>query len=118
MTLFVAWPRPGHLHNTLQPVAGTVSDGGRELDTDRLPVPQASPNGRRLASTNSNGQNVENGVVLVHGYTYCPRQFEASGRTLFDRGCNVLNAPPLPRRGLADRMVVAGDGVFAQRGSP
>lgn len=51
----------------------------------------------------AHGQKVENVVVLVHGYTNCPKQFEQLGQELYDKGYNVLIAP-LPHHGLADRM--------------
>jgi alpha-beta hydrolase superfamily lysophospholipase len=42
-------------------------------------------------------------VVLLHGLTNCPAQFDSLGRILYARGDNVL-IPRLPRHGLADRM--------------
>jgi carboxylesterase len=42
-------------------------------------------------------------VVMLHGLTNCPAQFEVLGRLCFERGDNVL-IPRLPRHGLADRM--------------
>ena len=42
-------------------------------------------------------------VVLVHGYTNCPQQFNQLGKRLFEQGNNVLIAP-LPHHGLTDRM--------------
>lgn len=61
----------------------------------------------------THGQKVENAVVLVHGYTNCPKQFEAFGKTLFDQGYNVLIAP-LPRHGLADRMNTVQEHLMAE----
>jgi pimeloyl-ACP methyl ester carboxylesterase len=45
-------------------------------------------------------------IILVHGYTNCPQQFQALGQRFFDLGYNVLIAP-LPHHGLADRMTEA-----------
>jgi carboxylesterase len=42
-------------------------------------------------------------VVLFHGLTNCPQQFDAFGQRLYERGANVLIAR-LPHHGLADRM--------------
>lgn len=42
-------------------------------------------------------------VVLLHGLTNCPEQFDSLGRVAFARGANVL-IPRLPRHGFADRM--------------
>ena len=42
-------------------------------------------------------------VVLFHGLTNCPQQFDAFGHRLYERGANVLIAR-LPHHGLVDRM--------------
>src|SRR5262245_8554703 len=42
-------------------------------------------------------------MVLLHGLTNCPAQFDSIGRIAFRRGANVL-IPRLPRHGFADRM--------------
>jgi pimeloyl-ACP methyl ester carboxylesterase len=42
-------------------------------------------------------------VVLLHGLTNCPAQFDSLARMSFARGANVL-IPRLPRHGFADRM--------------
>ena len=51
----------------------------------------------------SHGAPTPRAYVLLHGLTASPRQFEAFGRTLFQRGSNVY-VPRLPRHGLADRL--------------
>ena len=51
----------------------------------------------------THGHRTARAVVLFHGFTNCPRQFEALGRLLHERGDNVL-IPRQPRHGLADRM--------------
>jgi carboxylesterase len=51
----------------------------------------------------THGQAVERAVVLVHGYTNCPRQYRALAERFFALGYNVL-AAPLPHHGLADRL--------------
>ena len=45
-------------------------------------------------------------VVWLHGYTNCPRQFEALGRLCHQKGWNVW-IPLAPHHGLADRMTDA-----------
>jgi carboxylesterase len=42
-------------------------------------------------------------IVLFHGLTNCPAQFDSIARLSFARGANVL-VPRLPRHGLSDRM--------------
>lgn len=51
----------------------------------------------------THGHRTARAVVLFHGFTNCPRQFEVLGRQLYERGDNVL-IPRQPRHGLADRM--------------
>ena len=48
-------------------------------------------------------RKVERAIILVHGYTNCPQQFNTVGQQFYDLGYNVLIAP-LPHHGLADRM--------------
>ncbi len=38
----------------------------------------------------THGRKTENAIVLVHGLTNCPKQWELFGREIFDRGWNVL----------------------------
>lgn len=51
----------------------------------------------------SHGRRTSRAVILLHGLTNCPRQFEALGQTLHQRGANVLIAR-IPHHGLADRL--------------
>lgn len=51
----------------------------------------------------THGGRTERVIVFAHGYTSCPKQFEALGEAFFELGYNVL-IPPLPYHGLADRM--------------
>jgi pimeloyl-ACP methyl ester carboxylesterase len=49
------------------------------------------------------GRRTPVAVAWLHGYTNCPRQFEALGRRCHERGWNVW-IPLAPHHGLADRM--------------
>jgi pimeloyl-ACP methyl ester carboxylesterase len=49
------------------------------------------------------GAPVENAVILFHGFTNCPQQFDLLARRFHARGCNVY-VPRLPRHGLKDRL--------------
>src|SRR5262245_49580399 len=51
----------------------------------------------------THGQKTGRAVVLLHGLTNCPKQFEALGQVLYERGANVLIAR-IPHHGLADRL--------------
>ena len=51
----------------------------------------------------SHGRRTGRVIVLLHGLTNCPAQFDSLARLLFARGANVV-IPRLPRHGRADRM--------------
>ncbi len=51
----------------------------------------------------THNKTTERAIILVHGYTSCPRQFHELGKRLYAEGYNVLIAP-LPHHGLANRM--------------
>jgi alpha-beta hydrolase superfamily lysophospholipase len=46
---------------------------------------------------------VRDAVVLFHGFTNCPQQFDELARAYYRQGCNVY-VPRLPRHGLKDRL--------------
>jgi alpha-beta hydrolase superfamily lysophospholipase len=49
------------------------------------------------------GAPVRHAVLLYHGFTNCPQQFDELARAYHARGCNVY-VPRIPRHGLADRL--------------
>lgn len=49
------------------------------------------------------GHKTARSVLLLHGLTNCPKQFERLGQTFFNMGYNVL-VPRMPRHGLTDRL--------------
>jgi pimeloyl-ACP methyl ester carboxylesterase len=51
----------------------------------------------------THGGRTPNVVVLLHGLSNCPAQFDSLGRLAFKRGANVL-IPRAPRHGRSDRM--------------
>src|SRR5260370_17467915 len=51
----------------------------------------------------THGQRTERALVLLHGFTNCPRQFDDVGKDFFARGWNVL-IPRYPRHGYTDRL--------------
>lgn len=63
------------------------------------------PNVNPLCHTRlySHGRRVERALVLLHGFTNCPQQFDALGRHFFERGWNVL-IPRYPRHGYTNRL--------------
>jgi pimeloyl-ACP methyl ester carboxylesterase len=54
----------------------------------------------------SHGHRTERALLLLHGFTNCPRQFDDLGRQFFDHGWNVL-IPRYPRHGYSDRLNTA-----------
>ena len=54
----------------------------------------------------THGRPTERALVLLHGFTNCPRQFDDIGQRFFERGWNVL-IPRYPRHGYSDRMTTA-----------
>jgi carboxylesterase len=49
------------------------------------------------------GKPVQHAVVLFHGFTNCPQQFDELARGYHARGCNVY-VPRIPHHGLKDRL--------------
>jgi pimeloyl-ACP methyl ester carboxylesterase len=73
-----------------------IVDSLRAAETNDI----ASECGTRLMT---HGGPTHRVIVLFHGLTNCPQQFDSLGRMSFARGANVL-IPRLPHHGLADRM--------------
>lgn len=61
----------------------------------------------------THGTKTARAVILVHGYTSSPQQFQDLGRRFYESGCNVLIAP-LPHHGLADLMTTAHGRLTAE----
>jgi pimeloyl-ACP methyl ester carboxylesterase len=49
------------------------------------------------------GAPAANVVILFHGFTNCPQQFDLLAQRFYSRGCNVY-IPRIPRHGLKDRL--------------
>ena len=54
----------------------------------------------------THGRPTERALLLLHGFTNCPAQFDALGRRFFEHGWNVL-IPRYPRHGYSDRLNTA-----------
>src|SRR5262245_9696020 len=52
------------------------------------------------------GKQTEHVVVLLHGFTNCPEQFNELGKQYFEAGHNVF-IPRVPYHGLSDRLTDA-----------
>jgi alpha-beta hydrolase superfamily lysophospholipase len=51
----------------------------------------------------THGLRTDNALVLLHGFTNCPQQFDALGHQFYERGWNVF-IPRYPRHGYTDRL--------------
>src|SRR5256885_13724450 len=87
------------LHGVSFPDAVEIVKGLQDLDG-----PKVNPVCRTRLYTH--GRQVERSLVLLHGFTNCPRQFDELGRRFFERGWNVL-IPRYPRHGYSDRLTTA-----------
>jgi len=56
------------------------------------------------------GRPTDQSVVLFHGFTNCPQQFDELARGFHARGCNVY-VPRIPFHGYVDRLTRALDGL-------
>lgn len=54
----------------------------------------------------THGRRTERSLVLLHGFTNCPQQFDALGRHFYELGWNVL-IPRYPRHGYSDRLTTS-----------
>jgi pimeloyl-ACP methyl ester carboxylesterase len=66
-----------------------------------LDGPNVNPLCRTRVYTHS--RSTERVLLLLHGFTNCPQQFDALGRQFHDQGWNVL-IPRYPRHGYMDRL--------------
>ena len=87
------------LHGVAYAEAVEIAESFRALD---------GPNVNPACQTRlyTHGRRVERSLVLLHGFTNCPAQFDALGKQFFERGWNVL-IPRYPRHGYSDRMNTA-----------
>jgi carboxylesterase len=54
----------------------------------------------------THGRRTERSLVLLHGFTNCPQQFDALGKHFYELGWNVL-IPRYPRHGYSDRLTTS-----------
>jgi len=95
---------PADLHSHARPAAA-YEDGLAVVDSLR------ARDGADIASNcgtilYTHGHRTGQAIVLLHGLTNCPAQFDSLARLLHARGANVL-IPRLPQHGYANRMTTA-----------
>ena len=54
----------------------------------------------------THGHRTERSLLLLHGFTNCPQQFDTLGRIFYELGWNVL-IPRYPRHGYSDRLTTS-----------
>jgi len=66
------------------------------------------PNVNPLCHTRlyTHGRRTDRSLVLLHGFTNCPQQFDALGKHFYGLGWNVL-IPRYPRHGYSDRLTTS-----------
>jgi len=70
----------------------------------KLDGPNVNPVCRTRLYTH--GRRTKRSLVLLHGFTNCPQQFDALGKQFFELGWNVL-IPRYPRHGYSDRLTTS-----------
>jgi pimeloyl-ACP methyl ester carboxylesterase len=81
----------------------TVAGIGAVIDADRAnPLIEAAA----LPRLYHHGRPTDHAVLLYHGFTNCPQQFDELAQRLHARGCNVY-VPRIPLHGYRDRLTLA-----------
>ena len=99
LVLALSLPPGGEMVSRPRP-AGSYDEAVARFDSlERAEPADVNPvcRSRLLA----HGRRTGRAIVLLHGFTNCPRQFEALGEMLFERGANVLIVRA-PHHGLRD----------------
>jgi carboxylesterase len=86
-----------------QPPASYAAALQRALDIIGRDAANPAVERQGLPRVYVHGKAVEHAVILFHGFTNCPEQFDELARQYYERGCNVF-VPRLPRHGLSDRL--------------
>jgi pimeloyl-ACP methyl ester carboxylesterase len=90
------------MRNVSVSAAGSYTDGMRIIGSLKdLDGPNVNP--ACYTRIYSHGQPTERALLLLHGFTNCPQQFDFLGRHFYERGWNVL-IPRYPRHGYTDRL--------------
>lgn len=87
-------------------MSGDAYEAGIEIAAgiQHLDGPNVNPVCRTRLYTH--GRRTERSVVLLHGFTNCPQQFDALGQHFYGLGWNVL-IPRYPRHGYSDRLTAS-----------
>jgi alpha-beta hydrolase superfamily lysophospholipase len=97
-------PQPGATINQLPPSFDYVVDTMRA--TIAADAADSALNPRAVPRFYTHGRPTTDAVVLFHGFTNCPQQFDELARGFYRRGCNVI-VPRIPGHGLKNRLTYA-----------
>ena len=100
LALLIPW-NVWSLSSHARPVSG-YDEAAERIEALRAKR-QAEMNPDCLLQFLTHGRKAQRVVILVHGYTSCPAQFDRLGQQFYELGYNVLIAP-LPHHGLANRL--------------
>jgi len=115
--LFVAlWILLGHVRalerpSTARPATGYDDALGRLLRLRERDDATINPECHTILWTH--GRKTDRAILLLHGFTNCPKQFEPFGAELYRMGWNVL-IPRLPRHGRVNLMTDDLTGLTAE----
>lgn len=87
------------------PVAAPTYDDAVKGIQQLIALDDADPTIEKVALPRlyEHGSQTTNAIVLFHGFTNCPQQFDQMAHEFYDRGFNVY-VPRIPRHGKADRL--------------
>ena len=78
-------------------------EGGMQIANELKALDGPEVNPKCQTRVYIHGRRTEQALLLLHGFTNCPQQFDALGRQFHEMGWNVL-IPRYPRHGYSDRL--------------
>lgn len=87
-------------------MSGDTYEAGIEIAASLLKLDGPNVNPACHTRLYTHGRRTERSLVLLHGFTNCPQQFDALGKQFFELGWNVL-IPRYPRHGYSDRLTTS-----------
>jgi len=87
-------------------MSGDAYEAGIEIATSLKNLDGPNVNLACHTRLYTHGHRTERSLVLLHGFTNCPQQFDALGRHFYGLGWNVL-IPRYPRHGYSDRLTTS-----------
>jgi pimeloyl-ACP methyl ester carboxylesterase len=81
-------------------------EAGMEIASSLTALDGPNVNPACFTRVYTHGRRTDRSLVLLHGFTNCPQQFDALGKHFHDLGWNVL-IPRYPRHGYSDRLTTS-----------